>query len=326
MGNWNADHGSREARVRAPDSPAQRLRKLGHIFTDLRQQLVARIRAVNDTTSDEVRRAAQSLQHVVDCARNYASENQHTLTRMQDLSTDNIGMLLNRRSELLRTHAGDMSGRALAQDERARNAALTAKSIAELAISIERLAGETRLLAINARIESSRLGARSSGFSVLAAEMKRLSDEVAKTNERVSDLAGLLGQALPWIAQHARDVRQVMEEFSHTAETYLEETDRGVKSLGDQMRSASFASNTVIEELMRASQNALSHLQFQDVVAQDLRRLDTHARQAQLDALQLMEASQSVLSEVPDADYTTLGEAHGELPKHAPSPGDVNLF
>jgi methyl-accepting chemotaxis protein len=217
-----------------------------------------------------------------------------------------------------------MSERAAAQDERARNAAAAAKSIADLAASIERLAGEARLLAVNARIESSRLGAQSAGFEVLAAEMQRLSDEVATTNERVGELAGRLGHDLPWIAQHARDFRRAMEDFSTTATMQLDETERGVLDLRNQVQRASKAGGAVIEDILRASQAALSHLQFQDVVAQDLRQLDGQARNAQVETLQLLDADPELIAEIPDAEYTTVGGGMNG-PAMTPS-GEVMLF
>jgi hypothetical protein len=80
----------------------------------------------------------------------------------------------------------------------------------------------------------------------------------------------------------------------------------------------------VIEDILRASQSALSHLQFQDVIAQDLRQLDGQARAAQIEALQVLDADPSVIAEIPDAEYTTVG---GQMPGPSiASSGDVVMF
>jgi methyl-accepting chemotaxis protein len=300
------------------------LRRLSRIVTGFRRDLVSRVSKVNGMMSEEVRRAGHELSLVVNTARAYTRESEETLLRVH--GTSGIGDLFSRRSELLLSHSADMSARATAQDERARIAALTAKNIAELAISIDRLASETRLLAINARIESSRLGVNSSGFAVLAAEMKRLSDEVARTNERVRELAALLTQSLPAIARHAVDVRHIMQDFATTTAANLADTERAVKQLREQANHVTSTGRSVIEDVLRASQNALSRLQFQDVVAQDLRRLDGWAREAQLGLLVQLDAERSVMAEVPPAEYVTLGEGLDGEPNNTPSAGEVTLF
>lgn len=318
-----SDNGARAER--APTIDTSKFRKSALAFTEFRDKLVKRVRSVNETTSAEVREAAHFLNAVVESARAYVQDSQRALSRLQGEGNDSIGELLGKQSEFLRKHATEMSERAAAQDERARNAAAAAKSIADLAASIERLAGEARLLAVNARIESSRLGAQSAGFEVLASEMQRLSDEVATTNERVGELAGRLGHDLPWIAQHARDFRRAMEDFSTTATMQLDETERGVGELRVQVTRASKAGGAVMEEILRASQSALSHLQFQDVVAQDLRMLDGQARQAQVEAMTVLGAEPTLVAEIPDAEYKTMGEGEADAAPVNPS-GEVMLF
>lgn len=322
---------SKSKRIEAGDEGEQglrfdsaKLRKTAAHISDFREALVKRVRAINETTSQEVREAAHFLNAVVESARTYVQDSQRALSRLQGEGNDSIGQLLSKQTEFLRKHSSEMSERAAAQDERARGAAAAAKSIADLAASIERLAGEARLLAVNARIESSRLGAHSAGFEVLASEMQRLSDEVASTNERVGELAERLGHDLPWIAQHARDFRRAMEDFSTTATMQLDETERGVLELRNQVQRASKMGGAVIEDILRASQAALSHLQFQDVIAQDLRQLDGQARDAQVQALQALDADPAVLAEIPDAEYTTAGAKLGGPP--VASSGDVMLF
>jgi len=301
-----------------------RLRKSADAITAFRNKLIKRVRGVNETTALEVSEAARYLNEVVECARQYVVDSQRALGRLQGEGQDSLGELLGTQSKFLMNHAREMAERAALQDARARGAAAAAKSIADLAASIDRLAGEARLLAVNARIESSRLGAQSAGFEVLASEMQRLSDEVASTNERVGELAGRLGHDLPWIAQHARDFRQAIDVFSATATVQLDETERGVTELRTHVASASQAGGVVMEGILRASRSALSHLQFQDVIAQELRQLDGVARLAQVEALTLLGAESEVLGEIPAAEYTTVGDgADGPMMTTA---GDVLLF
>ena len=302
-----------------------KLLRASSAFTEFRMELVKRVRGINDTTSQEVGEAARYLNEVVESARAYVGDMQRALGRLQGQGQDGLGQLLGKQAQFLRNHSQEMADRAAAQDERARQAAAAAKSIGDLAASIDRLAGEARLLAVNARIESSRLGAQSAGFEVLATEMQRLSDEVASTNERVGELAGRLGQDLPWIAQHARDLRQSVDAFAATASVQLDETERGVRALHAQTTNASQAGGAVVEGILRASRSALSHLQFQDVVAQELRRMDSMARRAQVSALEALGADPTVIGDVPEAEYASAG--NDLVPgKNVSASGDVLLF
>jgi methyl-accepting chemotaxis protein len=316
----------RESTLSTADADDGKVRRGSQALTAFRDLLVQRVRSVNQTTAQEVSEAARHLSEIVERARDYVDNSQRALARLQGQGDDSLGRLIAAQASFLRGHAHEMSDRAAAQDERARGAAASAKSIADLAASIERLAGEARLLAVNARIESSRLGAQSAGFEVLASEMQRLSDEVAQTNERVGELAGRLGQDLPWIAQHARDFREAMEVFANTTRVQLDDTEKGVTELRTLVSNVARTGTTVMEDIMGGSRAALSHLQFQDVVSQKLRQLDTLAHKAQVETLHLLGAEPEVITEVPNAEYTMLGGVDSDALSQQPASGDVMLF
>lgn len=291
----------------------------------MRKRLVERVERLNRMTTDEVAAAGVLLNDVVERARRYVQESQVALGRLEGNGQDSVAQLLGSQSNLLRDHAREMSGRAAQQDERARQAAAAAKSIGDLAASIDRLAGEARLLAVNARIESARLGAHSAGFEVLASEMQRLSDEVAVANDRVAELAARLGDDLPWIAEHACDLRIAMEGFTKVAATQLEETERSVNHLRSDILNLSRAGSLAVEDILRDSRAALSHLQFQDVVSQELRAMDSRIRDTQVEVAQALDADGSTIAAIPAADYVTLGGTADDGQQVAAA-GDVTLF
>lgn len=293
-------------------------------ITAVRQRVVERVREVNVTTEQEVTHAARYVSVVVDRARQYVNESQTVFGSFDSSAQDGVGALLGALSSLVRSHVKDMSARAVAQDERARRAAMHAKNISDLAASIDRLASEARLLAVNARIESSRLGAHSAGFEVLATEMQRLSDEVASTNEQVEDLAARLGNDLPAIAMHAQQLRTSMDEFASAAKHQIEETDRGVGMLHSKITVASRQGEAVMEAILGASHAALSHLQFQDVVAQQLRQADSWLRDTQLEVVREIDADATTLNAVPPPEYSTEGER--ETGPQIAASGEVTLF
>jgi methyl-accepting chemotaxis protein len=309
----------------APSTDVSKVRQVIELFRGARSRLAARVLQLNQLTGDEVSAAAGLLNDIVERARAYVNDSQRAISMIDGRKgSEGVGQLIGTQATMLREQVKEMSNRAAAQDERARQAAAAAKSIADLAQSIERLASEARLLAVNARIESSRLGAHSAGFEVLASEMQRLSDEVAGANERVSELAARLGTDLPWIAQHARDLRGAMETFAISAADRLEETERGVNALRTELDTVSKSGNIAMEDILKASRGALSHLQFQDVVAQELRLIDTKLRETHIEIAREMGADESTIAEIPLAEYQTEGGTT-EDPQVAP-PGDVVMF
>jgi len=317
--------GTRSVPVESPAlKDVSQLRRVVGLVRALRSRVTTRVSQLNQLTGDEVSAAATLLQEVVERAREYVQQSQTALAKIDGQGGAGVGRLIGTQASMLRELVREMSGRAAAQDERARQASAAAKGIADLAQSIERLASEARLLAVNARIESSRLGAHSAGFEVLASEMQRLSDEVAGANERVSELAARLGTDLPWIAQHARDLRAAMEGFAVSAADRLEETERGVNTLKAELDSISRAGGVAMEGILKASRGALSHLQFQDVLAQELRLLDARLRETHVAIAKEMGADAAALAEIPAAEYQTeSGGLHGE---DGSPPGDVVLF
>lgn len=294
------------------------------MYRAVRGRISARVHELNQLTSDELSAVGALLNEVMERARAYVTESQNALAKIEGHGTEGVARLIATQATMLREQVKEMSGRAAAQDERARQAGAAAKSIADLAQSIERLASEARLLAVNARIESSRLGAHSAGFEVLASEMQRLSDEVADANERVSELAARLGTDLPWIAQHARDLRGAMEAFAVSATERLEETERGVNVLRSELDSVSRAGTVAMADIVTASHGALAHLQFQNVVAQELRSLDTKLRDTHIEIVKELGADESTLAEIPGAEHQP--QAGGMLGTPAATPGELVSF
>jgi len=69
----------------------------------------------------------------------------------------------------------------------------TVVDLAEVVRSIATLAGQTRMLSLNAAIEAARAGDAGRAFGVVAAEVKRLADDTQRATDRAAALAGRHG-------------------------------------------------------------------------------------------------------------------------------------
>lgn len=198
--------------------------------------------------SAEVESAANALGAVVARARTYAQDSRNALSAVDHDGNDGVVRLLSDQAKFLGNHAAEMLERAAVQDQRAGQAAAAARDIADLAAAIKRLAGEARLLAVNARTSLPGLAPASAGFDVLASEMQRLSDEVAATNEHVSDLAEALERDLPLIALQAREILRAYRLFSSAVATMTDETTNSVNHLHTQVDQATRADKSMTDE------------------------------------------------------------------------------
>jgi hypothetical protein len=220
---------------------------------------------------------------VVARASGHIREIKEVLSGMTDQSGQGAGphrsgvtAAIAEQSVVLREHVSDLTARAASQDTCARSARAESTIILSTAGIIAKLAREARMLALNARIEASRsgVGGGANGFGVIAEEMQRLANEVVAANALVQNVAVRLGDILPTVADQALEIRARADAFARVSATKITEVESGVSQLQNDVSDTLRASDVAIEAILRSSGEALSHLQFQDVAAQQLIQID----------------------------------------------------
>lgn len=189
-------------------------------------------------------------------------------------SPDGVGMMLGPLAEaeaqlrqvigaLRRTQPG--KARMLAQIE---HLAGFAGELTEMSTTVAQVAGQTRLLSINAAIESAHAGQVGNGFAVVAAEVKRLSELSQRAGARIGERVTLIQETLA--STHA------------LAKTTIQEDDAEITACSQVVESVLRCMHDTIEGLRRSSAilqeegraiqaeigDILVALQFQDRVCQ----------------------------------------------------------
>ncbi len=119
------------------------------------------------------------------------------------------------------------------------------KSINTIIKAINEIAEQTNLLSLNASIEAARAGEAGRGFSVVAEEIRKLSDQCLDSANQISAIVSeIVGQT--------KDVARIAQEAQEVVSTQVgavEDTTRSFQQIDDQVKSLLGALDTIINNV-----------------------------------------------------------------------------
>jgi len=302
--------------------PKRLARRLADGLAEFRTLLMQRINDVNATTSREVILAAGSVAAVVDGATAHVRRVKEMVSSIDGHDGGGVAAAVARQSEVLRRFFESVSRDIARQESASDRAQQSLQRITKAASDTAHLASAARLLALNARIEAARVGGHGNCFSTIAGEMQHLAEQITQANEFIDSVAARMSKDLPEVALSARALRASSEELSKDLSLATAEVERETDGMRDVIRRMMEQSDHEMSYLIKSSHEALSHLQFQDVIAQGLLRIEPPFHELQIhQATEL--GIEDVIAALPKTQHKEIG---GDKPVDQDNAGEVLLF
>lgn len=186
------------------------------------------------------------------------------------------------------------------QVELARKSMGLSREISGFVEVIGRISSAARILTVNGQIESARMGSLGAAFSVIANEMRDLSAEVQRANQAIADLAGNLVKLMPALDSNAGKLLRNTEAFSAQQADIIKNFQVVAQHESDSLISTEERAKHISDQVGVM----VTHLQFQDRVAQDLREANDRTVEQGRFLKELLE----MLSQRADLDSLTEAE------------------
>lgn len=143
-------------------------------------------------------------------------------------------------------------------------------TINKITEDIQYISDQTNLLALNAAIEAARAGEHGRGFSVVAEEVRKLSD---RTNQASNDITLIVGK----VNASMKDISSSLTENLAKTKSKKEFVDQAVESLLDSARDSTEVFSKLVGNAVLSSEAVANNiddiilsLQFQDITRQEI--------------------------------------------------------
>lgn len=146
---------------------------------------------------------------------------------------------------------------------------------------VERVARQTRLLALNASIEAARAGVQGKAFAAVATEVSKLSEQSTQTSQRVSNALRQLAADLASSYATLESIAAADMSAALGSHRTVDRAMAGLRESNEDLRRSAGAAAAGSEALAGEISGAVMALQFQDAISQRLAHVVHALREAE---------------------------------------------
>ena len=199
----------------------------------------------------------------------------------------------------------------------AANAEQACKEIAETVSRMNEMTRISHLLAINLRIEASRMGISGRGFAALGEEVQGFTSSVATAVDEIHQSSNKLANVVPQMRQRTEEMQDSVASTADQCVENMTNIDGRTQQLTVALQQTLSDVSQSSTEILSHSNDTLSHLAFQDPVSQGIDRACHNVRQL-MNAIEGEAISFDSLADIQD-DVGEDGRCFRES-------GEVDLF
>jgi methyl-accepting chemotaxis protein len=145
---------------------------------------------------------------------------------------------------------------------------------------INGIADETYILAVNAQIEAARVqraGESGNGFSVIAANVRELSQKTRQFNSQIAEQVGNARTTVHEVRQTVATMAVRHEEDALSGQQSSDSLMRQLRQFREFMNAGMARANTSAVRVAEATSEAITAMQFEDILNQILMSIRRHA-------------------------------------------------
>jgi methyl-accepting chemotaxis protein len=252
----------------------------------------------NDSAKDAQRqgesseRISRTSQEVAESASNVSS----VASQINSTTLENLETARKTHQELIEADQGMAASNQRLGDFSELVARLAERSgrISDVVQLIEGVAGQTKLLALNASIEAAHAGEVGKGFAVVAEEVRKLSDNVGEAADEISQN---LGAMLKDVEQTSLGIQEIARDFQGTTATLGRASDHFAKMVQDfEVNTAQLNLATIAVESMSIT-TAEIHQQAREIQGLSV-DADRRLQEANRYSVDMNRATETLLEQV----------------------------
>lgn len=159
-----------------------------------------------------------------------------------------------------------------AQETTSRGSTHAVLDVRDCVRRIDKIVLSSEVLALNVQIESVRLGEDGKAFSVLGQQMSDFSRQIHEANQAIQKAVGTLAETIGQTTSQSEEMGGRLAAFSSEMDRKMDDLEDRTNGLSDTLHQTLTEITTSNDKMMSCSRSALSALQFQDPLSQDLLR------------------------------------------------------